>query len=232
MCRKWRVWCGWRPSVLPVGRYPPHVSSPPTYAAALRDAIADVTRGVGSARLTAATEALIGRYRTVAPAGPPILDSAERVAAYAAYRMPATHARARARCSRRSRRPVWRPRSTARPRRWHRRGGLGGGEAFASLTTITVLDQAEEALRLGQRLVEAAPTEALRLARFERAVAGAWPKRSADLVTVSYVLSELDRGAAATASSRTRWPRAGGRHRRARHSRRLPANPRGARRDP
>ena len=76
-----------------------------------------------------------------------------------------------------------------------------------SPTTITVLDQAEEALRLGQRLVESAPGEALRLAPLRaRAVEGAWPKRSADLVTVSYVLSELtadqQRGLVADAMAR------------------------------
>ena len=78
---------------------------------------------------------------------------------------------------------------------------LGGGtgaaawaaaEAFASLETITVLDQADEALRLGQRLVErrtggCAATGALHPCR-RRVVATA----AADLVTVSYVLSELD----------------------------------------
>jgi ribosomal protein RSM22 (predicted rRNA methylase) len=166
------------------------VPSPPTYATALRDAIAEVTRGIGSLQLAAATEALIGRYRSVAPAGPPILDSAERVAAYAAYRMPATHA-ALSRVLRTVAETGLAPTSLL---------DLGGGTgaaawaaaaAFTALRTVTVLDQAEEALRLGKRLVESAPREPLRLASFERALEGSWPQRSADLVTVSYVLSEL-----------------------------------------
>ncbi|TQM64639.1 small ribosomal subunit Rsm22 [Humibacillus xanthopallidus] len=161
------------------------------YAAALREAIADVTRGVGSAALASATEALTGRYRSVAPAGPPILDSADRVAAYAAYRMPATHA-ALARALQAVAATGVEPVSHL---------DLGGGtgaaawasaEVFPSLRQITVLDQAAEALRLGQRLVESAPAEVLRRAGFVRAVAGAWPREPADLVTVSYVLSELD----------------------------------------
>ena len=78
---------------------------------------------------------------------------------------------------------------------------LGGGtgaaawaaaESFWSLEEITVLDHADRALRMGERLVEKAPREVLRGAHFTRAVAGGWPEVTADLVTVSYVLSELD----------------------------------------
>ncbi|GAA2156958.1 small ribosomal subunit Rsm22 [Humibacillus xanthopallidus] len=164
---------------------------PPTYAAALREAIADVTRGVGPAALASATEALIGRYRSVAPAGPPILDSADKVAAYAAYRMPATHAALT--------RVLQTVAATGVEPVSHL--DLGGGtgaaawasaEVFPSLRQITVLDQAVEALRLGERLVGSAPVEVLREASFTRAAAGAWPHEAADLVTVSYVLSELD----------------------------------------
>jgi len=157
----------------------------------LRDAIADVTLGVGPAALASATEALIGRYRSVAPAGKPILDSALRVAAYAAYRMPATHA-ALTRVLRTVAATGVEPVSHL---------DLGGGtgaaawasaDVFPSLQRITVLDHSSEALRLGQRLARSAPVEVLRTATFTPAVAGAWPKEVADLVTVSYVLSELD----------------------------------------
>ncbi|HET7799002.1 MAG TPA: small ribosomal subunit Rsm22 family protein, partial [Humibacillus xanthopallidus] len=164
---------------------------PPTYAAALREAIADVTRGVGPVALASATEALIGRYRSVAPAGPPILDSADKVAAYAAYRMPATHAALT--------RVLQTVAETGVEPVCHLDLGGGTGAAawasadvFPSLRQITVLDHAVEALRLGQRLVRSAPAEVLREASFTRAVAGAWPHVAADLVTVSYVLSELD----------------------------------------
>ena len=53
----------------------------------------------------------------------------------------------------------------------------------------------EEALRLGRELVEQAPSAALAATRFERALAGRWPDIEGDLVTVSYVLSELDEDA-------------------------------------
>jgi hypothetical protein len=49
-------------------------------------------RGVPERDLAAATEALVARYRSVAPASAPILASTAHVAGYAAYRMPATHA--------------------------------------------------------------------------------------------------------------------------------------------
>ena len=55
-----------------------------------------------------------------------------------------------------------------------------------------MLDQVEEALALGRVLVADAPSPALASATFRRASAGAWPDLEADLVTVSYVLSELD----------------------------------------
>src|SRR4051812_45585354 len=77
---------------------------------------------------------------------------------------------------------------------------LGGGTgaaawaaagAFGSLETVTVLDQVDDALALGRELVADAPTPALGRATFARGVASAWPEVDADLVTVSYVLSEL-----------------------------------------
>jgi ribosomal protein RSM22 (predicted rRNA methylase) len=77
---------------------------------------------------------------------------------------------------------------------------LGGGtgaaawaaaETFPSLRSLTVLDQVDEALALGRALVAEAPSGALRAARFERALVDDLPEFTADLVTVSYVLSEL-----------------------------------------
>lgn len=148
-------------------------------------------RGVDERELARATEALVARYRAVAPASAPILASRVHVAAYAAYRMPATHAALSRVLGYVAGRGVA-PRSLL---------DLGGGTgaaawaaagAFDSIETITVLDQVEDALALGRELVVNAPVPALTDASFRRAVAGAWPDVDADLVTVSYVLSELD----------------------------------------
>ncbi|WP_028785558.1 small ribosomal subunit Rsm22 family protein [Terracoccus sp. 273MFTsu3.1] len=167
------------------------MSRTPAYAAELRTALSRAARGVDERELTRATEALVSRYRSVAPASAPILASRVHVAAYAAYRMPATHAalsRVMADLADRG----LAPRSLL---------DLGGGTgaaawaaagAFDSLESVTVLDQVEDALTLGRDLVADAASPALRGATFRRAVAGAWPQLEADLVTVSYVLSELD----------------------------------------
>ena len=167
------------------------MSRTPEHAAALRSALTRAVSGADSGELARATEALVARYRSVAPASAPILASRVRVAAYASYRMPATHA-ALARVLDAVAAPGLAPRSLL---------DLGGGTGaaawaaagvFASLESITVLDQVEDALALGRALAADAPSPALAGATFRRAFAGAWPDLEADLVTVSYVLSELD----------------------------------------
>jgi ribosomal protein RSM22 (predicted rRNA methylase) len=172
------------------------VSRTPAYAAELRAALGRAVRGADERELARATEALVARYRSVAPATAPILASRVHVAAYAAYRMPATHA-ALSRVLEDVAERGLTPRSLL---------DLGGGTgaaawaaagAFGSLETITVLDQVDDALAFGRELVADATDPVLARASFERAVAGDWPGIEADLVTVSYVLSELDDGAQA-----------------------------------
>ncbi|MEO7753401.1 MAG: small ribosomal subunit Rsm22 family protein [Terracoccus sp.] len=165
-----------------------------SYAAELRSALERALRGVPERDLARATAALVARYRAVAPADAAILASSAHVAAYAAYRMPATHAalaRLLGQLAPRLDEVDLAPRTLL---------DLGGGTgaaawaaaaAFPDLTAVTVLDQVDAALALGRDLVAEATHPALRAARFERAVAGAWPQVRADLVTVSYVLSEL-----------------------------------------
>jgi ribosomal protein RSM22 (predicted rRNA methylase) len=141
--------------------------------------------------LEAAAERLIARYRTPARADRPILAARIDTVAYAAYRMPATWAAVSAVLDATAARlPAFAPRSLV---------DVGGGtgaaawaatEVFESLTEIHVLDQVGEALDLGRRLARDAFSGALRHAewrpaRFPAEIPGA------DLVTVSYVLSEL-----------------------------------------
>src|SRR4051794_12885155 len=121
-------------------RYPPRVTRTPAYAAELRAALTRAVRGIDERELVRATEVLVARYRSVAPASVPILASRVHVMAYAAYRMPATHA-ALARVMDELADRGLAPRSLL---------DLGGGTgaaawaaagAFASLESITVLDQ-------------------------------------------------------------------------------------------
>lgn len=169
------------------------------YAAELRDALALAVRGVPEQELAAATSELVDRYRSVAAASAPILATRTRVLAYASYRMPATHAAlVRVLAAVADTAPGLTPRSLL---------DIGGGTGaaawaaagvFDSLERITVVDQATEALDLGRRLTESTAAgsvaPALRTARFDHAAIGSLPEGIADLVTVSYVLSELTAG--------------------------------------
>jgi len=140
--------------------------------------------------LEASVERLITRYRTPGRADRPILGGSIDAAAYAAYRMPATWSAVRAVLGAAAER-VPEPRSLV---------DVGGGtgaaawaasEVFAgSLKDVTVLDQVPEALELGRRLARDAFSGALRHADWRQT---RFPAEipAADLVTVSYVLSEL-----------------------------------------
>lgn len=136
-------------------------------------------------------ERLIANYRGATPTDAPILRDRADVAAYAAYRMPATFEAVRSALEAFADAvPGWTPGS-------HVDVGGGTGAATWAVTAtwpgergVTVLDWAEPALALGREIAEANP--ALRGARWQRARIGtALTLDSADLVTVSYVLNEL-----------------------------------------
>ncbi len=196
-----------------------HSLSVPEPTVDLRSALDATLAAAPVAELTAAVEGLIARYHqppaaaedaaredaaaediaashdtaTALPARAPILASPVDVLAYAAYRMPATHAAVRTALSQAARAaPAYRPASLL---------DLGGGTGAAawaateiapSLQRITVLDQAPEAMRLGQRLARLAAGSALRVAAGRLDTV---PPRdelpAAELVTISYVLGEL-----------------------------------------
>jgi ribosomal protein RSM22 (predicted rRNA methylase) len=161
---------------------------PTDLAAALDAATADLPLR----ELEASVERLIARYRAPGRADRPILGGHVDAAAYAAYRMPATWAAVRAALAAAAERvPGLAPQSLVDV------GGGTGAAAWAavevfgeSLKDVTVLDRVPETLELGRRLARDAFSGALRHAewrqvRFPAEVPGA------DLVTVSYVLSEL-----------------------------------------
>jgi ribosomal protein RSM22 (predicted rRNA methylase) len=156
----------------------------------LREAIDDGVAGVPVRDLAGVVERLVERYRSGAPATEPILVSTADVAAYAAYRMPATFVAVRA--------------------AFGQLGGLGlapaslldlgGGtgaalwaaaDCYRTLTTATVLDQVPATLALGRRIAEGADARVVRNAVWQHSAAGDADLPRADLVTVSYVLSEL-----------------------------------------
>ncbi|WP_432116866.1 small ribosomal subunit Rsm22 family protein [Streptomyces sp. bgisy032] len=157
----------------------------------LRAALAGLLDGLPPRQAAQAVERLIASYRGATPTDAPILRDRADVAAYAAYRMPATFAAVRsALAAFAEAAPGWVPGSHTDV------GGGTGAAAWAVSATwggdrpVTVLDWAEPALALGREIAAAEP--ALRDVRWQRSrIGAALCLESTDLVTVSYVLNEL-----------------------------------------
>ena len=143
-------------------------------AEALRAALAGLLDGLPPKQAAQAVDRLIANYRGTTPTDAPVLRDRSDVAAYAAYRMPATFeavrsalaALARGRPGVGTRHATWT--SAAAPAR---RAGPSPGPGRAHRTTV--LDWAEPALALGRELAAASGVEALRAAEWRRARIGA-----------------------------------------------------------
>jgi ribosomal protein RSM22 (predicted rRNA methylase) len=147
-------------------------------------------------RLTGATVALSERYRTPdAPHGAPILQSSLDIAAYLAYRLPATFAAVHAVLAHvRERLPNWRPRSLLD-------AGAGPGTAtwaalavWPEIERVTLLERNTAMVAAGKRLMGTARANALRTADWQTAdLARGASGPPHDLVVAAYVLGELPR---------------------------------------
>ncbi|MFF8829205.1 small ribosomal subunit Rsm22 family protein [Streptomyces sp. NPDC015131] len=183
------------------------MNASPSTPEALRGALAGLLDGLPPTRAAQSVDRLIAHYRGTVPTGAPVLRDRADVAAYAAYRMPATFEAVRAALDAlREAAPEWVPATHT---------DLGGGtgaaswavaEAWDGAARSTVLDWAEPALELGRELAAASGVPALKDAGWQRARIGtALRVEPSDLVTVSYVLNELteqDRDAAVTEAAR------------------------------
>ncbi|MFE0702883.1 small ribosomal subunit Rsm22 family protein [Streptomyces sp. NPDC058872] len=158
-------------------------------ADSLRAALAALLDGLPPNRAAQAVERLIANYRGTTPTDAPVLRDRSDVAAYAAYRMPATfEAVRRALGALREAAPGWRPGTHV---------DVGGGTGAASWAVAEaweeepprtlVLDWAEPALALGRELAAGAFEAEWRRER----IGAALRLDDTDLVTVSYVLKEL-----------------------------------------
>ncbi|MER5751309.1 small ribosomal subunit Rsm22 family protein [Streptomyces sp. NPDC002088] len=164
---------------------------PVSPAETLRTALAGLLDGLPPRQAAGAVERLIANYRGATPTDAPILRDRADVAAYAAYRMPATFEAVRAALEAFADAvPGWTPGSHVDV------GGGTGAATWAVSATwdgarpVTVLDWAEPALALGREIAAANP--ALRDTRWQRSrIGAALTIESTDLVTVSYVLGEL-----------------------------------------
>jgi ribosomal protein RSM22 (predicted rRNA methylase) len=175
-------------------------------AEALRSALAGLLDGLPPKQAAQAVDRLIANYRGRTPTDAPVLRDRSDVAAYAAYRMPATFEAVRSALDAFADTvPAgWAPGSHV---------DIGGGTGAATWAVsatwpqqrpVTVLDWAEPALDLGRELAAAHPL--LSTARWHRSrIGAALDIESTDLVTISYVLGELteaDRGSVVEAAAR------------------------------
>lgn len=164
-----------------------------TTAETLRSALAGLLEGLPQKQATAAVERLIANYRGQIPTNTPVLRNRSDVAAYAAYRMPATFEAVRSALDGLAEAaPGWSPASHVDV------GGGTGAAAWAADATwggpreTAVLDWADPALVLGKELAAASSSPTLRAAEWRQSIIGAgMTLPGADLVTVSYVLGEL-----------------------------------------
>ncbi|MEV4683829.1 small ribosomal subunit Rsm22 family protein [Streptomyces kurssanovii] len=175
-------------------------AAPAPAAETLRSALAGLLDGLPPTQAAQAVERLIANYRGDTPTGAPILRDRSDVVAYAAYRMPATFEAVRAALDAlRAAAPGWVP---------GRHTDIGGGTGAASWAvadawddaapSTTVLDWAEPALALGRELARASHVPSLEAAQWQRSrISSSLRVESTDLVTVSYVLKELDPAARA-----------------------------------
>lgn len=139
-------------------------------------------------------ERLIAQYRSGSAPDHLIIGGEVEAAMYAAYRMPATYAAATAAMT-----ATTAAQPGLGPTRLLDVGGGTGAALWAaariwpSLQSAEVVDGAGPALRLGQQLAEAADAAVVRAAEWRAAqLPGDLAIGPDDLVTVSYVLGELD----------------------------------------
>ncbi|WP_399091770.1 small ribosomal subunit Rsm22 family protein [Streptomyces sp. BBFR2] len=155
----------------------------------LRAALAGLLDGLPRAAATRAVDRLISHYRGTTPTDAPVLRDRADVAAYAAYRMPATFEAVRsALAAFAARAPRFAPRTHLDI------GGGTGAATWAAAATwdghrSTVVDWAQPALDLGRELADGT----LSGTEWRRGIIGdgLTVPEGTDLVTVSYVLGEL-----------------------------------------
>ncbi|MFF7727754.1 small ribosomal subunit Rsm22 family protein [Streptomyces sp. NPDC008001] len=182
-----------------------HAPHSPRSGEDLRTALAGLLDGLPPRQAAQAVERLIANYRGLTPTDAPVLRDRSDVAAYAAYRMPATFEAVRSALEAfRDRLPSFVPASHvdvgggtgaatwAVASAWEDEEDADGADGAGGRET-TVLDWAAPALALGAELARTASSPALRGARWQRQTIGAGLSipDGAGLVTVSYVLKEL-----------------------------------------
>lgn len=160
----------------------------------LRRALETQRGGISDAELVRATRALSDRYRAGATDADPLVQSQADIAAYAAFRVPATYAATVAALSAlREVRPEWQPRSLL-----DLGAGLGSGMWAAStlwpgIERMMALDAEPRMIAAGRELCATAMQPALRSAKWRQSDLGQTElDGSFDLSLLSYVLGEIE----------------------------------------
>jgi ribosomal protein RSM22 (predicted rRNA methylase) len=159
----------------------------------LAAALAAELAGQRSIQLQAAVLELQSVYRSGGFPATELPGTSTAAAAYAGYRMPATHAAISAAMSQ-----VVRAQPSLRPRSMVDVGGGTGAAlwaaaaAFPSLEEAEVIDRSRQALQLGRALARRSQIPLLRRAHWKRQALD-WGLKlpQAELLTISYVLGEL-----------------------------------------
>jgi ribosomal protein RSM22 (predicted rRNA methylase) len=181
---------------------PPRTSVSPELPPRLRAEIEALVEPHARARLESAARRLSETYRAGGAAASRVARTREEVAAYAAYRAPATYAAAVAVLAEVSARlPGWRPSSVL---------DIGAGPGVASwaaaavwpdIARFTLVEAEPEMIAAGRRLTSAAQSTALAEARWIHGDVSV-EVDNAELILASYVLGELDEGSVASAATR------------------------------
>lgn len=163
---------------------------------ALSEALELALAGFTSKELARAAERLSGQYRRDYRIARSFLRDRHDLAAYAAYRLPATYAAARAVFEEvRERRPTFQPRTML---------DLGAGPGTATwaatdvwpdIESVSLLERDASMLELGKMLAARAPSVALRSADWRTVdLARPWRATRSDLVVAAYAIGEIPGG--------------------------------------
>src|SRR5712691_6938123 len=160
----------------------------------LRTALANELATLPQKSIAEAATRLSNRYRGEhLPGEMPFLRSPTDVAAYAAYRMPATYAAVYAALDEvRKRRPGWQPRTLLDAGSGPGTAMWAANEVWPGIEEITLLEREKAMIEFGKQLATHADAAALRYANWKNIdLLGKWESEPQELVTTAYVLGEL-----------------------------------------
>ncbi|MFL5659035.1 MAG: small ribosomal subunit Rsm22 family protein [Ktedonobacteraceae bacterium] len=160
----------------------------------LRFALANELATIPQKSLAGAAAHLSVRYRSNhSPGEGSLARSPIDVAAYAAYRLPATFAAIYATLDEvRKRRPGWQPRTLLDAGAGPGTATWAASELWPELEQITLLEREETMIAFGKQMSRHASSAAVRQAHWQRVdLFGKWESVPCDLVITSYVLGEL-----------------------------------------